>query len=492
MDQVAFNNSPESPLISNSETATHPAKKSYDKTEIITELKKQMSLAGPLIFVSFLQYSLQMISVMFVGRLGELSLSSASMATSFAGVTGFGFMLGMGSALETFCGQAYGAQQYHMLGVYMQRAMLVLVLTSIPISLIWHFTGQIFISLKQDPQISIHSGIYARWLIPAIVPYGLLQCQLRFLQTQNIVWPLVLSTGITSLVHLLICWTFIFRFGFGNEGAALSIAISYWTNVLILAIYVKFSPTCQNTWTGFSRAGTKNLLSFLKLGIPSALMVCLELWSYEFLVIMSGLLPNPKLELSMMSISLNTSSVVFRIPFGLGSAVSTRVSNELGSGRPHAAHLAVQIVIFLALIENLSLSLLLVAVRDFWGFLYTNEKEVVRYLASVAPLLALSNFMDGIQTVLSGTARGCGWQKIGACVNLGAYYVVGLPSAIVLTFFFHLGGKGLWMGIICGSSIQAVLLLAITMHANWEQEAKKAKVMVCASRIPTDEPTEVV
>ncbi|KAF2311460.1 hypothetical protein GH714_023208 [Hevea brasiliensis] len=305
----------------------------------------------------------------------------------------------MGSALETFCGQAYGAQQYHMLGVHMQRAMQVLVLTSIPISMIWAFTGQIFISLKQDPQISIHSGIYARRLVPAIVPYGLLQCQLRFLQTQNIVWPLVLSTGITSLVHLLICWTFIFGFGFGNEGAALSIAISYWTNVHILAIYIKFSPTCQNTWTGFSRAGTKNLLNFLKLGIPSALMVCLEFWSYEFLVIMPGLLPNPKLELSMMSISLNTSSLVFRIPFGLG----TRVSNELGAGRPHAAHLAVQIVIFLALTESLSLSLLLVAVRDVWGFLYTNEKEVVRYLASVAPVLALSNFMDGIQTVLSGS-----------------------------------------------------------------------------------------
>ncbi|KAM7483157.1 hypothetical protein LguiB_007740 [Lonicera macranthoides] len=55
--------------------------------------------------------------------------------------------------------------------------------------------------------------------------------------------------------------------------------------------------------------------------IPSALMNCLEGWSYEFLVLMSGLLPNPKLETSMMSISLNTSSAVFRIAFGFGSAV---------------------------------------------------------------------------------------------------------------------------------------------------------------------------
>lgn len=69
------------------------SKGSCNKAEITSELKKQMRLAGSLVVVSFLQYSLLMISVMFVGHLGELSLASASMATSFAGVTGFSFMV---------------------------------------------------------------------------------------------------------------------------------------------------------------------------------------------------------------------------------------------------------------------------------------------------------------------------------------------------------------------------------------------------------------
>lgn len=65
-----------------------------EKAETAVELKKQMRLAGPLVVVSFLQYSLQMISIMFVGHLDDqLSLSSSSMATSFAGVTGFSFMV---------------------------------------------------------------------------------------------------------------------------------------------------------------------------------------------------------------------------------------------------------------------------------------------------------------------------------------------------------------------------------------------------------------
>lgn len=57
--------------------------------EIVEEVKRQLGLALPLIAVSILQYCLQIISIMFVGHLGELPLSSASMATSFASVTGF-------------------------------------------------------------------------------------------------------------------------------------------------------------------------------------------------------------------------------------------------------------------------------------------------------------------------------------------------------------------------------------------------------------------
>ncbi|KAL5748170.1 hypothetical protein ACOSQ2_025467 [Xanthoceras sorbifolium] len=489
MDQEDTKSTLDSPLIPSSEKGfgygDHTLAKN-NNAEIIVELKKQMRLAGPLVVVSFLQYSLQMISVMFVGRLDELSLASASMATSFAGVTGFSFMLGMASALETLCGQAFGAKQYHMLGIHMQRAMLVLTLVSIPIAVLWGFTEEIFTMLKQDPEISMHAGLYAWWLIPSILPYGLLQCQLRFLQAQNNVLPLIISTGISSLVHVLACWTSIFRFGFGNKGAALSIAISYWINVFILAIYIKFFPACEKTWTGFSKEALDDLLSFIELGIPSALMVCLEQWSYEFLIIVSGLLSNPKLETSMMSISMNTSAVAFRIPFGLGSAISTRVSNELGAGRPYAARLAVLIVMFLAVTQGLLLSSIAVAVRSIWGYMYTNDEELVRYLASVMPVLAISNFLDGMQTVLSGTTRGCGWQKIGAYVNLGSYYLVGLPFAIILTFVFHFGGKGLWMGIMCGSGLQALLLCAITMHANWEQEAMKSKARVFASTIPTN------
>lgn len=43
--------------------------------------------------------------------------------------------------------------------------------------------------------------------------------------------------------------------------------------------------------------------------------------------------------------------------------------------------------------------------------------------------------------VFLGVVRGCGRQKIGAYINLGSYYIVGIPCAVLFAFVLHIGGK---------------------------------------------------
>ncbi|PSR87774.1 Protein DETOXIFICATION like [Actinidia chinensis var. chinensis] len=442
--------------------------------EVFEEAKKQVGLAGPLIAVSLLQYCVQVISLMFVGHLGRLPLSSASLATSFASVSGFSVLLGMGSALETLCGQAYGAKQYHMLGIHTQRAMLTLLATTVPLSLLWFYTTTILTAFGQNPEISTQAGNFNRWMIPSLFAYALLQCLNRFLQTQNIVIPMMISSGVTILFHILLCWVFVFGIGLGSRGAALANVVSNWVNVVLLAVYVKFSPACAKTWTGFSGEALHDVISFVRLAIPSAVMICFEYWSFEMVVLLSGLLPNPQLETSVLSVSLNTCWMVYMISVGLGGAISTRVSNELGAGRPLGARLAVCVVVVVAIAEGAIVGTVTILVRHVWGKLYSNEAEVSRYVAKMMPLLALSDFLDGFQCVLSGAARGCGWQNMCAFINLGAYYVVAIPSAVLFAFVLHVGGMGLWMGIICGLSVHVVALVTINLCTDWELEARKA------------------
>ncbi|KAF9592456.1 hypothetical protein IFM89_014946 [Coptis chinensis] len=474
MDTEETNPCLETPLLVKTQENSLGYKKSLLRANIVAEVKKQLWLAGPLIAVNLLLFSLQVISVMFVGHLGELALSGASMATSIASVTGFSLLAGMASALDTLCGQSYGAKQYHMLGVHMQRAMFVLLLVSIPLAFVWANTGYILAAVGQDPDIAAEAGQYARFMIPIIFAYSILQCHIRFLQAQNNVFPMMISAGITTLLHLPICWILIFKCGLGIKGAALANVTSYWVNAIMLVLYVNFSPSCKNTWTGFSRAAFHDVLHFFRLAVPSAVMMCLELWSFELMVLISGFLPNAKLETSVLSISVNTCAIIYTIPAGLSGTVSTRVSNELGAGHPRAAKLAVCVAVAMFVIEGISLGSVMILVRRVWGKCYSNEERVVEYVAIMVPLIAASYLLDGIQSVLSGAVRGSGRQKVGAVVNLGAYYLAGIPSGIVLAFVFHFGGKGLWLGITCALFVQSFFLLILTIRTDWEQEAKKA------------------
>lgn len=67
------------------------------------------------------------------------------------------------------------------------------------------------------------------------------------------------------------------------------------------------------------------------------------------------------------------------------------------------AKLAVHVVICLAVVESIVIGLILILVRNLWGMAYSSEPEVVTYIASMMPILALGNFIDSIQCVLSGS-----------------------------------------------------------------------------------------
>ncbi|CAN1313246.1 Protein DETOXIFICATION 16 [Linum perenne] len=417
------------------------SKSKFTKSEIVDEVKKQLWLAGPLVSVNFLTYMLQVISVMFVGHLGELPLAGASMATSFASVTSITLLKGMGSALETLCGQSYGAKQYSTIGIHLQRSLIVLLLAGIPLSVASFYAGKILLFLGQDPEISISAGSYAKFVIPSIFGYAILESHVKFLQSQNNVLPVAATTGFATLLHVVVCWALVFKSGLGNRGAAMANGVAYWINGVSLFVYVRVSRSCKSSWTGWSMEAFQGIPGFVRLAVPSAVMLSLEIWSFEMMVLLAGLLPNPKLETSVLSISLNTSAIVYMLPLGISATASTRVSNELGGGRPRAARLAVYVSVAIVVTETIVTTTIMVLGHNVWGYLYSKEEEVVRYVGDMMLLSAAFHMFDGIQSVLSGICRGCGRQNIGAIVNLGAYYLLGVPCSIVLAFVYHWGGK---------------------------------------------------
>lgn len=154
--------------------------------DILVETKKLWRIVGPAIFTRITTYLILVITQAFAGHLGELELAAISIVNNVIIGFNFGLLLGMASALETLCGQAFGAKKYNMLGVYLQRSWIVLFFLAILLLPVYFFATPILKYLGQPDDIAELSGTIAVWVIPIHFAFAFvfplnrfLQCQLR-------------------------------------------------------------------------------------------------------------------------------------------------------------------------------------------------------------------------------------------------------------------------------------------------------------------------
>lgn len=330
---------------------------------------------------------------------------------------------------------------------------------------------KLLILIGQDPQISVVACRYSIWLIPSLVAYAFLQPLVRYFLSQSLITPLLVCSCTTVFLHFSLCWTLVYNTELGTVGAALATGLSYWFNVALLGTFMKYSASCQESRIFIWKDIFSSIKEFFSFAVPSAVMICLEWWAYEMLILLSGILPNSKLETSVLSICFTTSSFHYLIPYGISAAASTRVSNELGAGNPEAAQVAVIAIVALTAAEAIFASMTLFCCRYIFGYAFSNVEEVVNYVVEMTPWISLSIFVDSLTSAFSGVARGSGWQHIAAYVNLAAYYLAGIPVGILLGFVLRLRGKGIWIGVLTGSFVQALALASVTALTNWKKQA---------------------
>lgn len=180
--------------------------------------------------------------------------------------------LGMASALETLCGQAYGGQKYTMLGIYLQRSWIVLYAVTILLSPIYFYTAPILKLLGLPDDIVTEVGSVTPWLLPLHFSFPFQFSIQKFLQCQLKTYVIAYSAALGFLFHIFICWLLIYKLDLGIIGAACTLNFSWWVVALAQLAYVLLGG-CPLTWTGFSKEAFSGLLDFFKLSLASGVML---------------------------------------------------------------------------------------------------------------------------------------------------------------------------------------------------------------------------
>ncbi|KAL2948901.1 hypothetical protein AAZX31_20G148900 [Glycine max] len=432
------------------------------------ETKRVWEIAMPIVFNIWCQFGVNSVTSMFVGHLGDIQLSAISLINSVIGTFAFGFMLGMGSATETLCGQAFGAGQVNMLGVYMQRSWVILSVTSILLLPIYIFAAPILKLLGQQEDIADLAGSFSILVIPQFLSLPFNFPTQKFLQAQSKVKVIAWIGLVALILHIGMLWFLIYVLDFGLAGAALAFDITSWGITVAQLVYVVI--WCKDGWNGLSWLAFKDIWAFVRLSLASAVMLCLEVWYMMSVIVLAGHLDNAVIAVDSLSICMNINGWEAMLFIGVNAAVSVRVSNELGLGHPRAAKYSVYVIVFQSLFLGIFFMAIILATRDYYAIIFTNSEVLHKAVAKLGYLLSVTMVLNSVQPVVSGVAIGGGWQALVAYINIGCYYLFGLPLGFVLGYTANLGVEGLWGGMICGIVLQTLLLLLILYKTNWKKE----------------------
>ncbi|GFZ00055.1 MATE efflux family protein [Actinidia rufa] len=397
--------------------------------------------SSPAIIVSFCRFALNAVTVAFAGHLGTIELAAVSVVLSVVGGFAFGIMAGLGSALETLCGQAFGVGQLEMLGIYLQRSWVILNAMGLVLMLLYVFATPILIFIGQTPEISKAAGKFSIWMIPQLFAMAVNFPLGKFLQAQSKMVAMAVILGGTLVLHTFFSWLLLMKLEMGLAGAAIVLNVSWWFLAVVQLLYI-LSGACGHTWSGFSLKAFQNLSKYVKLSLQSAVMVCINIFGGA----------------SLVGVGFNT-------------AISIRVSNELGAARPRTANFSVLVGSIHSSFFGLVIALALMITRHQYPVLFSDSAQVKQLVYELTPLLGISIVIGSFQLTLTGVAIGAGWQAHIAYVNLGCYYLFGIPLGLVLGYIFDMSVTGIWYGMLSGLCVQTFFLLGMIYRTNWNKEA---------------------
>ncbi len=157
----------------------------------------------------------------------------------------------------------------------------------------------------------------------------------------------------------------------------------------------------SNVGTGRSGQAISRLL---RIGLPIGTMIFVEgslFIGAALLIARLGALPA-----SAHLIAINFSALMFMVPLGLASAVTTRVGNALGRGEPEAARYAGLIGLLIVLFTQTLSAATMLIIPEFIVRIYTSDPAITSIAVGLLFYSAIFQYSDGIQICAAGALRG--------------------------------------------------------------------------------------
>jgi len=429
-----------------------------------------LELATPVVLSELGWMAMAIVDTMVVGRLSTAAMGAVSIGGILFGTlawTGAGLLLG----LDTLISQSFGAGDV----ADCHRSLLNAVYLAVPVSLalmgvVW--LGMPFLrGFGIDPVVLREAFPFLRAILWSMFPLLLYFALRRYLQGMNLVKPVMFA--LISANALNLAGDVILVFGLlgapamGAEGSGWSTCASLIYVAAVLLAYAVYHDRRHRT--GLMKTpltpDIARIFKLIKLGLPAALQITFEVSVWAAATTLVGRL-SPEV-LAAHQIAINTVSLTFMVPLGIGAAAAVRVGQALGRGDVAAAGRSGWTAALLGGGFMGCAAVVLLAAPQLIIRAYTADGNVMRVGVSLLAVAAAFQLFDGIQAVTTGALRGAGDTRTPMLCHLVSYWGLGLPLGYYLCFGLNWGAAGLWTGLCF-----AIILIGVALLWAWSRALK--------------------
>ncbi|HSK08127.1 MAG TPA: MATE family efflux transporter [Vicinamibacterales bacterium] len=422
-----------------------------------------VALAGPVALAEVGWVSMGIVDTIFVGPLGPAAIGAVGVGSIlFQAVAIFGMGLLLG--LDTLVSQACGARRLDechrwlvqglVLSLFVAPLLTGLALVGIALLPAWGLTGDVLRLLVP----------YLRVVVWSLLPLLFYAAFRRYLQALAIVKPVTVALISANVINAIGDWALVYGHlglpALGTTGSGVATLVSRVYLAAFLAGAVLYYDRRHHvSLFGVSwLPSRKRMMRLVRLGLPAATQVTLELGVFAAASALAGRLD--AVSLAAHQVALNLASLSFMVPLGIASAGAVRVGHAVGrldaAGARAAGWMAVALGV--GFMATASAAFILVPGPLFRAF--TSDTAVIALGARLLLVAGMFQMFDGLQGVATGVLRGLGDTRTPMVSNLVGHWLVGLPLGYLLTFVWGWGVIGLWLGLSTGLiSIAMVLLL---------------------------------
>jgi MATE family multidrug resistance protein len=437
--------------------------------------KRNLHLAFPVVISQIGQISVSLIDNMMVGHVGTTELAASSFANNVF-MLGMFFGMGITFGITPIVGNSFGNGKIDEVVVWLKNGVLTHLAAAFALCLVMFGVYFFLPFMGQPDEVTNLAKPYYLLLCASYLPFMLFFTFKQFFEGIGNTKIAMHITITANLINILFNYLLIYgKFGFpimGLNGAGVGTLISRISMPLLFVLYILKTPGFKRYFVlahleVFDR---QKIYSLLKIGIPIAFQIIVEVLAFSIGAIMMGWLGEVPLAAHQVAIGL--ASFTYMISLGVSQANTIRVSHQMGVKDYKSLKMAAFASTQLVLMFMSVMGVVFVFARNLLPYLFTTDTEVIQIASGLLIIAAIFQVFDGLQVVMLSTLRGMADVKLPMFIAFFAYLFLGIPTSYFLAFKLMLGPQGIWYGYLIGLGSAGILFFLRFQH-NLKKEQKK-------------------